>query len=1200
MITGKRKISIMYVFKVAILAFAGFLSLLFICLAFTPALLSSHRVQALIQKTLTTSLKRHVDWSNLAMTWSDGLTLSGLKIGEGPAPLLKSDIDQIVISPGFGRGTDGRFGIDLVVKIKNVRAELAPGPPEPAPKPSDKDPLTLLAESIQKIQGLDFPLPVDLRVLVDVAPLQVAYLRPQPGKQLKLHDFSFHIAMPSLATKPVLAEVNGLVSVDGREMGKVSFNTKVDNLVTKDRRINLAVALITVDAAAPGAFLAFSGGLNQPDGFAARCKLDLPVLLAVVQPFIPPAIPDLAGNIELLLKAKADEKRDLHATLTINGAALSARGGAMKAKHAGPLDLKLQQQIATDHERQRVEFSGGTFVIPALLDAAWNASVTRPTSAKRTLDLNFGPMRVNLARMFSIVSPLLPSGSPVKEIAGEVLVSSVRLKLNGPENNGDLAVSCLGIKLPRLRVMLKNDELAATDIELLVDKVASPLVAWSPSRLTADLLWSVKNATLAGAKPLSIQGARGSSRVDFSELDLKSASPRKIAASATITQSFDLDRVSSGTRFIVGKTHGQLRLLATAARNGVIEANLPEFSITAASLQGIHDGKLLGPLPLSASLAATALRLPEAKGARATLQRAAVKISAGDAIQVVTEAALSATTASASGTARLDLRHTLPLFTAFIPSGLKADGVVTAAWNLAAPLRETTLAAGKNPLRTASSGMSLFDKLEISLKLDTISATVPSAKGAITVSGLRSSPDLRIVSTNKGESARLEGGLLFSGLSGFSATAGKLPSQHGSLSFNGRLTNWRDFRLNEELRIDPLALVQEAELNISRIDSLLDEKQPFNMATVLKRLDATLLATVDGAFSRNLKQQLPGFDLSGSISSSVRVDLTAGRELALRGSLKTRDFGVQLANGTEIEGMRSDVAIDRVYSLAAASRREDWTPLSAALVRPPAVRLPNPGASEIVKRIHDDLRGDLRGARTFSIRRVTAKASGVRQVLTALEGDLLLNREKAGLTFFQAEMQGGTILVRSVFDLKPLIPVITASSSFSNLDMTYLLPDSVKRQPTDADAEITGELSLTAPVTPEQRELFEQLRLALNIRKIGSNTLERALFSLDPHERNEQLVAQRKMLRLGNLKGLRAYAVDGAFSLEGEAQIKGIAVDLPKVERLRISELPQRQELVKNRDAIMALRSFLDLLRADTLVVGPKGELSLKRRTYEQ
>jgi len=524
---------------------------------------------------------------------------------------------------------------------------------------------------------------------------------------------------------------------------------------------------------------------------------------------------------------------------------------------------------------------------------------------------------------------------------------------------------------------------------------------------------------------------------------------------------------------------------------------------------------------------------------------------------------------------------------------------LTALWNLAGPLPEKAFVAEKHPLRRARAGLALFDKFDLSVKLDNVSATLPSAKGAIRVTGLRTKPDLQVVSTKNGDSVSFKGGVQFSGVSGLPGAAGKLPAQHGSFALNGELSGWRELRLNELLRIDPLAVSHEAELNVSRIDALLDEKEPFSTATLIKRLDATLFADVDGAFSRELKQLLPGFDLAGNVSGAVRVDLSAGRELALRSSLKTKDFGVQLANGTKVEGLRSDIAINRTYALA-PSRGESWMPLSTSLVRPEGVATANPGAAGIVGRIHDDLRGDLRGVRSFSIRRVTTKASGTPLELTALEGDLLFTPESSGLTFFQADLLGGTLLARGVFDLRPEVPAIAASSSFSNLDITRLLPKETRDLEAGEDAEITGEVSLSAPLTAEQRELFEQLRLALTLRKIGANTIERALFSLDPYERNEQLVAQRKMLRHGVLKGLRANAVDGAFSMEGEVLIKGVAVDLPKVERVRISELPLRQELLKNRKGIMALRGFLDLLRADTLVVGPKGELLLKRRMYEK
>ena len=1195
-------IPIKRIFKIATLTIAVGLSLLLLSLAFIPTLISSRLLQTRIQKTLSSAMKRQVTWSNLDISWLDGLEISRFKLGDGPAPLLKTDIDQLVISPGISRGADGRFGVDLAVKIKNVQADLVQGPPKP-PLPETKDPLTQLAEMIQKIQQLDIPLPVDLRVQIDIAPMKICYLVKGQGKQLQLNDFTFRLAMPSLATKPIDAMINGRVMVDGRNLGKADISVKVTDLVTSERRIKLASALFDVSAAAPGTNLTMIGGLWQGEGLSARCKLDLPQLLAAALPFVPPAMPELSGTIELLLRAKADAGRDLQATVTLEGAGLAARGGALKAKSVAPLNVKLQQRIVSDHTRQRVEFSGGTCIIPELLTAAWSASVNNPTVPARSLDLQFGPLLLDLARALKVAAPFLHADSPLKDISGELTMRSLNLKLTGPGNNGDLTVAGLGVKLPSIRLAQKNGELTALDVNLLLNKVSCPLVANLPVKLAADLLWSVKNAELSGVQPLSILGVRGNLGVVVGELNLKSASPRKITASAIVTQSLDIDRASSGTLFRVEKAHEQLRLLARFAENGDIEVNLPECIFIAATLQGAKDGKRFGPLPLNASVTATDLLQSVSKGAKPSIKQAAARISAGEAVQLFAEAALSGASpqrATTSGTVLLDLRHFLPVVSSSLPDGLKAEGFVSTAWDIAMPMPDKAPAAETNPLRSARTALSLFDKFDLRVKLNKVSATVPSAKGAITLTGLQTGSDMRVVSTKNGESVRLEGALLFSGFSGLSGTVGKLPEQHGSFVFDGQLDNWSQFRLSEEFRIDPLKVAQEGELNLSRFDRLLDEKLPFSTATLLKRLDATLLTSMKGEFASKPKQLLPGVALAGTVNGALRVDLTSGRDLALRCSLATRNFGVQLEDGTEVEGLRSDITINRSYSLAVASQREHWTPLSAALVRPAVVTAANPGAAGIISRIHDDLRGDLLGSRSFSIRRLKTKAAGVPLVLTALEGDLLFTQESAGLGFFQADLLGGTILARSLIDLKPQVPVIGGATSFSNLDVTNLLPKDAKRGQVDQDAEITGEMTFSAPLIAEQRELSEQLRLAVNIRKIGTNTLERALFSLDPYERNEQLVAQRKMLRLGNLKGLRATAVDGAFSMEGEAEIKGVALQLPNVDRVRISDLPLRQELVKQREKIMALRGFLDLMRADTLAVGPKGELSLKRRSYEQ
>ncbi|HIJ94291.1 MAG TPA: hypothetical protein HPP94_00830 [Desulfuromonadales bacterium] len=1196
-----RSLSVKRILKIAAGGGCVMLALLLIGVISVPALVSCRAAQTKIQQTLSRSMSRPVSWSGLTVSWLHGLTLSGLKLGDGPPPLLNAAIDSIDIVPGFSRGTDGRLGIDLAVNVRNIMTELAPGPQKPPPP--TKDPLTLLAESIQRVQKLDLPLPVDLRVSLEVAPLQLKYRATAPAKSMRLQDFSLRLSMPSLATRPVTAVVNGRLFIAQKELGKIAFSAEIRDLVTPQKRIQLASALFAVDAATPGAGMTISGGLSQPDGFRSRLKLELPVLREMAQPFVPAGTPQLSGNMDLQLLSQIDTKRDLLAALTLAGSGLAARGGALKTKQVGPLDLKLQQQLASNHVTQRVDFPKGTFSVAGLLDAAWSAAVERPSAKNRSLELLFGPLRLDLARTVALAAPFLPPDLPLKDLAGEARLRSLQLKLSGPAYNGSVTVADLGITLPHLRLALKKGELSAQQVAVTLEKVTCPLVTKKPTGITGSLLWSIGRAALAGSQPLALEGARGTLGVNVNELNLKSASPRKITAAADVTHTCDVDRASLGTQLVIEKAHQQLHLLARAAETGGIEASLPELIVSAASLQASQGGKKLKPLPLNASLTAENFHLPYGTAALPSLRRAGATLTAGDFIRLSAEATLSGSApqrATSTGSAQLDLQRALLFAAPFVPAGLKADGRVSALWNAAAPLPLTVPGAEKHPLKRAKAGLALLESLEMALKLDNVSATFPSTTGAVTLSGLQTKPDLRIVAAKNGQSVSFDGGLLFSGVNGLPNAMGKLPAQHGSLLVAGELSGWNEFHLTESFRMLPLSVSQELDLSVSRIETLFDEKAPFNTATLLKRLDATLFATCDGAFSSDMKQLLPGIDVAGSVSGSARMDVSASRELALRTALTSHEFGLQLANGTQIEGVSSNISINRDYDLAARPG-ERWTPLSASLVRPAAAADGNSGAADIITRITEDLRGNLHGARSFSIRRVTVSMpSGVPLVLTSLEGDLLFTREKTGLSFLQADLLGGTILARALFDQQPDVPLLAIGSSFSNLDVTHLLPHDIKKRQTPRDAEITGEITLTAPLMPEQRELSEQLRLNLNLRRIGADTLERALFTLDPFERNEQVVAQRNMLRLGTLKGLRATAVDGSFGMEGELLVKGVAINLPRVERLRISELPLRQELSKNRAAIMAVRRLIDQLRADTLLVGSHGKLTLQRRTYEK
>jgi hypothetical protein len=304
-----------------------------------------------------------------------------------------------------------------------------------------------------------------------------------------------------------------------------------------------------------------------------------------------------------------------------------------------------------------------------------------------------------------------------------------------------------------------------------------------------------------------------------------------------------------------------------------------------------------------------------------------------------------------------------------------------------------------------------------------------------------------------------------------------------------------------------------------------------------------------------------------------------------------------MANGTSVEGLRSDLVVERIYGLAAPSG-DSWIPLSTALVRPAADLSQPPGAAEIAGRVREDLRGEVRGPRKVTARKIVINSGKTPLVLTALEGDLLLNPEETGLSFLQAETLGGTVRARAMIDLRPELPAFSSAIAFSHLDSNYLLPDDARKKTASnaEDAEMTGDLSLDTPLATGQRELLEGIRLKMNLYKIGPRALERVLFSLDPYERNEKIIGQRKMLRNGTLKWLRAGTVDGAFSLDGEAEVKGVRIALPKVERLRLSELSIKKETTSTVAGIRKLRGLLELLRADMLVVGKDGKVLLKSK----
>jgi translocation and assembly module TamB len=1175
--------------------------LLFVAvIAALPSLLSTPSVQRYVRTSLSKTLKRQVTWSTLNISWSNGVELKGLVLGSGPAPLLNLSMGEMTLVPKVSH-RDGRMRMDLSIRCRNISAESAPGPPKP-PTPF-KEPLTAIAEAVQTFEGMDWPLPVDLGITMAVDPVNLAYHDPKSGRRLALGNLAFHFEAPSLADKPIIVDLRSNLAVDGHPLKTISLSADLKRLVTASRRIHPASALIALKADLPGSSLTIQGGLREPEGFAAKFRVQLPRTMVAYGPLLPKPAPALQGDLALDLLARSDRAQNLHISTEMSGSRLVMSGGPLRKGRLGPLNLQLRQKIVSDRQKQQVRFTDGSARIDNLLTASWDATVDRPSSKDRDLTARLGQVRVDLKQALDVAGPLLPAQFPVRELSGELTLRQLSAQLQGRKNRGEVSLDKLGITMPRFRLTLAKGGVSADGVELAIDRATVHLEARQPIKVDATLSYALRRCAVSGAQPVVAEGLRGMMQLALKDLDLKSRSPRKVAANVELRQSLDLSRVNVERKLTVNTLHQQTTALIQARESGEIEVTLPELKVSAASLQVSAAGKQLKPLPLTAVVTAAGIRLGAAKGARPVVERATCTLAGGDFLQLSARGALSGGSpqvASTDGTARVNLDRILPLAAPFLPKGAVAGGTTSVTWSLAAPTVQQPLSKTKNPLARAKAALGMLDRAEINVMLDNRRISWPLKSGNVTIADLRTTQPLRVVVPEKSGKITLAGDIAFAGLGGLSGSSGKLPVQSGSLSLQGELAGWQSLKLREELRAQPFGLVQKADATISRIDLLLEKQGPLTASVLLQQLDAVATADLEAHFPATPTPVPGGAELSGESRARAELTLAAGHDLHLRATAATRDFGVRLTNGTTIEGVHADLLVDRTYALS-KDGEPVWSPLSVSLVRPLPEASVSAGGTEIVSRVREDLRGQESGSRKFTIRRLVIKNGGTPLELTSLEGDLLLGPDEMGLSFFQSEVIGGTVRLRSMIDLKPEIPNVSTACSFTNLKTLLLLSPDARRKSaaTGQDTDITGEVSFDAPLQTGQRELLEGFTMRLNLRKIGADTLERALFSLDPNERNEQIVAQRKMLRYGSLQVLRASILDGAFSLEGDVKVKGVQIALPKVERLRLSELQIQKQMAKTLAGISSLRKLLDLARADTLIVGPTGKFSLVRRGHE-
>lgn len=1157
--------------RTILLAVTGALALLalFLCvlILFLPRIVSSGSIQGKIAAILSRSTGRQITWSRLSFGWGEGLLLEGLAVGGGAPPLRRMEVRRMTLVPRIGR-SDGRFYLRVGIQVAGPVIHLVPSPPKP-PEPF-REPLSALAEGLQRLAGSSIPLPVDPGLVCLVEGGTVTRSDPRTGRGITLSGLSFSLAAPDLRSAPVDLHFLSRVTPSSGQSQTARLDLRIDGLSDGSPRIRPAAGVIDAVGRAPGVTLRLMGGVERPEGVRARIDLDLPHIASMV----PSLNPAPAGSISCRLQGAADRQQNLSGRIDLSTTPiripLTSRRGVVSLP-----EITLSQPFQTDLRRERVLLTGGEMAVGDLLSLAWGVTVDRPARPTRLIHGEIQRGRVDLGRVYSMASPFIPATPPLR-LSGLISLAGLAFRSEPGRGTARITISRLGTEMESLSGAISSRRVDMTNLSLFLEETTVSVGRTGRVDTSGRISGSVTTLRTGAPSPLTLE--KGRIGVGFSG-GLGVGSSRGTPLRFSLRQELSLDSLRLGdTLHISGLSQrGAGGLTLTPERTLTISDLTLGGSVTTVDL---IRGKGKISLPLTLQFTAPSLTREPGKGIP-LLPSLSGKI-ATTGLRVALEGGVTGEDRLLSATTLVegDLAKLSPIVSPFLPTAMGLGGNATISLTLDTPL--STPLPGKTLRQRLENSLGMIRKGGGSVSLSSVSLSLPGKGGETRARRI----DTRSPLTLTVEGSRhlsLDGKVAVRGIT----TGGNREESDLDLRLSLTLADLDRLAGSLDLTLPTQGVTGNLTLSAGRIGKLL-ETEGVTPPKILRILDLSSTLSLKG---ENLSAAPPlpgGTRISGRGAVSAAVELTGGKSLLLSLTATPRELGISRKGAFAVEGVNGDIHLSRRYLLTTGGDPAGWNPLSTRLVAPPSQ--PQGLSQGIEGRLAGELRGGVAGERRITVRRIVREGGALPLVIGPLEADITLEPTRLGLSYLSTEILGGTLRSTLLLDLRPDLPLFSSSIACSGIE-TALLTSSGRG---GFESALVGDASLSIPLRTTPREFLEGIRGSVTVRSIGRDALERILFFLDPQEKNEKLVAQRKLLRHGALTFLRSDVADGSLSLSGTGRVAGAEIALPAVERVKLAELPLSGKMAPLMEGIGRLTPLLDLLRADSIDIG--GERPVPRR----
>ena len=883
----------------------------------------------------------------------------------------------------------------------------------------------------------------------------------------------------------------------------------------------------------------------------------------------------------------------------------------MKKKRAGPLHFSAVHKGRINPGKGTLDIETGEIQIQNKSRFSWHGTMIHLNGSDPAVDLTVSSLLLNLKELYALATEFMPAGMPLQldEQSGgspaELRLENLRFK--GPLSSGPGHVKFNGFLLtfPRFRMATPAGLLSAETLDFQISEGEVGLESSFPSQGEISARLQAKNFYFKGAEEIKLK------RLEVPLCHLVATnivpSPKAlfgVTGKIVLNESCILEGLIAQSRGQIPRLRQSMEAECMLGPASSAKMHLKKIEVSSPSVrvESIPPGPIETGVELKADV--TDLELRGLSPLRIDVKKIRASLEAGKLFQVRVDAL-----ARDLGRGKLDTRGQITLnvgsLTPMLPPDLlpKADmnGMIEVDWEFLGRLPgedETGRLIKKGlPLFERLRHIEFLEKFQILASLKDFEMSLPLFQGSrLKVSGIRSITPLKLSLKNGLKHAIIDGKIYIGRIEEL-PSIGKLDQpMQVTISMAGSQEDLKTVMFSGAIRVDPFNIEHSVELSLNKIDQLLMNGLKSPIPLLLKQIEGKAISKIRAEFDTDLSKQMEGLTLKGNLEADTEIDLTGGKEIKIRSLIKTSGLDIHLGELFQVKNLQSHLNLEKIYRLM--DRAENVSnvepplpPLSVEVLNPKVDARSNSEAREsIARRLMDDLQGRLTSRRSLSFESARIQLGPLPIKLSNHELEFRLKRSLPAIDYFQLDLLGGTVIGSLSISAQGKAFALEADFSFSGLNANSLFTDGTPGL-SDEEAELSGQIALWIPISTDSRLVLRDLRVSILLTHIGSKALERFLYAMDPYESNETLVRQRNLLRVGTPRRIELRVRHGNLSMSGEVEVKGVSVELPRIERLSIADLPVSQQLEAGLSALAPIVDILRTMSADSIQLGPEGAM---------